>query len=656
MYLLLLSGCVSKEGLNSFSAVNENDLSELDNIEQVQSVLFLDNNILRIVYLPKNSNESWTALYDTEQKKTIENAQSDMTSYASNLFSINNGKALEHEVISPDGQFKVCTGELSVPYIDSQLFDTKEDWLTAYNQAYSEAEQETGIPYGVVSVYNISTNELWYRSEPLGEPPGTVITPKLFMDDHTILCTVGDANPLWGAYFTGVALVNINDQYYKTYPVTGESVNIQSFDGTTVWAGESDGYIQENAFILDRTMRVQELSLGENIVSVQLSVDGRYLVSLEKGPYSYDTDATFRTYDLITGKEIYQISKTITRNSQIDHITVSTDGSKLAYQCDSRIYIEHELSPSDNSVSAFVTGDDELKRILMTADQLMTNDELCDMFVYLLEHGGELSEAEVGLIKMRGDYSNIWYLHHWYRELALDALHLEVLEREVVLADRSTESNNDEFAGGADYLLKVNVKDNGGSAVPLGLQEWVFQTRWPYGGFDSLIPDQLITKEEYKLRMECRQYEDSIDLIKNFRILCTAEPFQSIGDIPNDKLVHYVVNQAPKKRDDGTYGLTQAELDAAAIKLIGIEHLKPGNSPLYNPETEIYELNGGGAPHVIDYFWRVSEDINGLQLDYIDSDEPMRYTVKDGRVISAKSILAEIEGMSFGVIEGRRSE
>lgn len=86
------------------------------------------------------------------------------------------------------------------------------------------------------------------------------------------------------------------------------------------------------------------------------------------------------------------------------------------------------------------------------------------------------------------------------------------------------------------------------------------------------------------------------------------------------------------------------------MAFLRIAHLEPGDSPLYDPETGLYTTYGFGPPVIYNYFWRAKEDEKGVHLDYIRSEERLRYTVKDGRVISAIDVTREAEGMTYGAI------
>lgn len=316
-----------------------------------------------------------------------------------------------------------------------------------------------------------------------------------------------------------------------------------------------------------------------------------------------------------------------------------------------------ELPSSEPAINSIVVESDidiEMKDSLLLVDTLETNDEIFGMLKFLLKSGSKLGDEEIALLESKeiSESNNVVYLYDWYRSKSLDTIELKILETQVLLYDRKTDYQWDWLSGGRDYLLRVNVINNGEADIPLGVQDWVFQTANPTVGYTSIIPDQLITFEEYKLRMEHRKYEDSVSLIRELRMYWQM-PFEKITDIPNEDLVRYVVYRLVSERENGDNTVTQDELNAASIKYLGIEYLDPEDSSLYDPQKGIYTALGWSPPTVYEYFWRTTEDEQGLHFDYIMPGMPLRYTIKDGHILSAIDISKEIDGMMFGIIGTR---
>ena len=139
-------------------------------------------------------------------------------------------------------------------------------------------------------------------------------------------------------------------------------------------------------------------------------------------------------------------------------------------------FVETEPTASASRKTEIINSD-EVKHKLITERTAETNDELCDILIYLLEHGTELSDKEIEEINGKiGEDANIHNLYNWYINKSLDSMKLRVLDKSVILEDRKTEYEWDGLTGGRDYLLRVEVCENGGLNIPLGIQEWVFQT------------------------------------------------------------------------------------------------------------------------------------------------------------------------------------
>jgi len=321
-------------------------------------------------------------------------------------------------------------------------------------------------------------------------------------------------------------------------------------------------------------------------------------------------------------------------------------------------------NPSPCVLGDFVF-DDDTKQRLLSPHTHEDNDEVLEMFIYLLGYGSELTGEEIAQIGAgSGRYeSNVLYLYEWYMEKALDTVTMQVLEYSAILDNPRTIY---EFAlrgrwQGRDYTLKVDVTDNGGLDIPLGQQEWVLQTGdIPRSNFyDIPVPLHLITLEEYNLRREARKFEEQVALIACLRHYF-AIPFDSYSDVSNNALMQYVVHRAAAECDYEKTGFTPAEFDAKTLEYLGIDHLElDGGGVGYSPENRVsYEMREGCYSEINDYFWRAIEDENGVHIDYIHpkiedwptAPKPLRYTVKDGRIISAVDISDEVEGMSFGSI------
>ena len=304
-----------------------------------------------------------------------------------------------------------------------------------------------------------------------------------------------------------------------------------------------------------------------------------------------------------------------------------------------------------NSSSILESKINEVRHKLLTGYRAETSEEIFDIFVFLLEHGRVLSDNEIAQARANWnsglgfdfDSATVWHTYYWYKTNALDNLSLQVLDRGILLADRG-EVWTGISSGGTDFFLTVDVTDNGGMDIPLGVQEWVFQTVFPPWGVVGPVPQFLITKDEYNFRVETNQYAEEKSLLTAFMVHYFGA-FDSFQDVPDDSLTDYILVNV---RD----GLTREELDTISLELFGIARLEPENRKP-DPETGLYFIPGFGPPIIWDFFWRVSEDENGVHLDYIwPYVVALRYTVKDGRVIRAIDISNEIEGVAFGVIGG----
>ena len=297
------------------------------------------------------------------------------------------------------------------------------------------------------------------------------------------------------------------------------------------------------------------------------------------------------------------------------------------------------------------------KAFLLQEQQLETHADICTMLVYLLEHGAGLTEDEIAQIldNPRDDYSNILYLYEWYVQSALHTFDVTVLE--------TSELGENTYLRGSEFLLLVDVAHSSNPAIPTGQQRWVLQTADPPYGIACFVPEYLLTWEEYQLRREAHSYTTEIALVDELRSLFISTSFADITALPNDGLSFYVLYRAKReKMYPDTLSLTQEQMDAAAKRFVGLDHLDPPQSfasfnirDIYDPETGLYTAYGFGPPYCYDFFWRVREDENGVYLDYRLPSEPLRYTIKDGIIRSAVDISAEIAGEASGEIIGQHT-
>ena len=276
----------------------------------------------------------------------------------------------------------------------------------------------------------------------------------------------------------------------------------------------------------------------------------------------------------------------------------SNNGDQSSYlESDNEILTPVDVNDSDkenytDDISATESKIDVIRYQLITGYHVVSHDEIFDIFVFLLEHGRVLSDDEISQAQANWsydlsfdfDFANVWHTYYWYKRNALDNLSLQVLDRDVLLADRG-EVLQGASSGGADFLLTVDVTNDGGMDIPLGVQEWVFQTVLPPVGVVGPIPQFLITIEEYNLRIKTNQYMEEKSLLMAFMVHYSGA-FDDFQDIPDDDLTDYILLNV---RD----GITREELDAISLELFGIASLEPEHRRP-NPETGLYFIPGFG--------------------------------------------------------------
>jgi len=281
-----------------------------------------------------------------------------------------------------------------------------------------------------------------------------------------------------------------------------------------------------------------------------------------------------------------------------------------------------------------------------------------EIIVYLLEHASDFTDEEIASI-YEVDGSNFkrerLYFYQWYLERGLNRIKVDVLDIELIAA--YTWSN---YRSGVDYLLKVDILDTvDGSDIVPGEQEWIFT----YGHVDetnSVLsgPAQLITYDEYQTRMVNSRYNNEIVLLQHFRSICSQEAFDSPLELPEGLLLSFVQRFL---ESDRTYTLDEANETAQDLLGINLKYdhdiYNKDGALLYDKETDIvngFSSAGGGYSlkfrQSVDYYWRVDEDDNNLYIYCFHPEMPLKYTMRDGKIISAVSIIDDITKWNLGQI------